>query len=245
MEQSDSIEHEYDMDSLDPKSFYNLFRKDLFASQKQTQENIQKTIESSILPQLQAIRSDQAKLNHRVSEIEERLNQVVDSSKSSAEQCVQLQSDFTNLSAVQSAMKEQQDRIRKLNNIIVMGIPEDDNAHTTLAELMNFLLPNNELHINANIRIGMSTRGKTRPIRVQLNNNNDVHRVLKQSKSLKNHEKFQNIYLNKDLTKLQQEERRKHNAVSHAQPGPSQRQKNINKNHDDEDGPQRKRNKQS
>lgn len=248
-DQNDSMEEVNDMESLDPKSFYELFRKDLFATQKQTQQSIKQTIESTILPELQAIRNDQAKLNDRVSEIEQRLDQVVNTSKAGAVQCEKLQSDMKKLSEVQSALQEQQDRIRKLNNVIVMGLPEDENAHTTLTKVMQFLLPNNKLHINANIRIGMNTRGNARPIRVQLNSNNEVHHVLKQAKLLKEHEHFHNIYVRKDLTRLQQEERRKQSAVpasqSSSQPSSSLRQKTANKNHGNEGEPERKRNRQS
>ncbi|CAL8140559.1 unnamed protein product [Orchesella dallaii] len=60
------------------------------------------------------------------------------------------------------------------------------------------------------MRIGKPADGKTRPLRVQLNSNNEVHAAMQNAKLLKDIQEFNGIYARMDQTKQQQQERKKY-----------------------------------
>jgi len=60
------------------------------------------------------------------------------------------------------------------------------------------------------MRVGKEARGKIRPIRVQLDNNNDVYKATENSKTLKDMDRYSGIYARRDETKQQQDERKKY-----------------------------------
>ncbi|CAL8098750.1 unnamed protein product [Orchesella dallaii] len=146
----------------------------------------------------------------RVTNIEEANKKHAEKEKKYREDTDNLANDVNDLGHMRKQLKEQQDRIKRLNNIIVMGIPEDEMDLQTLHNVMEVILPGNNLRLRAKeMRIGIEMDGKTRPIRVQLNCNNDVWTALGRGKELKAFSEFDNIYIRKDNTRAEREERAK------------------------------------
>lgn len=107
------------------------------------------------------------------------------------------------LDSTQSSLQEQQERLKRMNNIIVMGVPESSDAVPTLQNLMNIILPGHNLNLNE-WRLGKPEEGKVRPCRIQLNCNNDVRRAIANRSFLKDKPEFSSIYVKPDETRAQQ-----------------------------------------
>ncbi|CAL8149319.1 unnamed protein product [Orchesella dallaii] len=169
-----------------------------------------KTLRDEIMPVLENIKSEHKQLCTRVTNIEAVNKKQAEKEKKYKEDADNLANDVNDLGHMQRQLKEQQDRIKRLNNIVVMGIPEDEMELQTLHNVMQVIMPGNNLRLRAKeMRIGIEMDSKTRPIRVQLNCNNDVWTALGRGKELKAYSEFDNIYIRKDNTRVEREERAK------------------------------------
>ncbi|CAL8137505.1 unnamed protein product [Orchesella dallaii] len=154
----------------------------------------------------QRLGEEQSKINARITTLEENIHTY---KQECGESSKTLRVDLKAIATTQDKLQEQQDRLKRINNIVIMGIPEDENDHGVLSSVMQVLLPNNTLRIRTHkMRIGKPSQERMRPIRVQLNSNNEAHSALQNAKKLKDIDKFQNIYARLDQTKQQQLERR-------------------------------------
>ncbi|CAL8129392.1 unnamed protein product [Orchesella dallaii] len=185
-------------------TFDELFEKLQKENQKLKEENQKNT--SDIMGTLKNIQDEQARIHTRINELEEKV-------KKSGDECSKktknMKEDMKAIAVMHEKIVEKQDRLNRVNNIVIMGIPENDRDIGVLSDVMNILLPNNTLRLRTKgMRIGKHTEGKTRPLRVQLNSNNDVHAAMQNAKLLKDVDKYEQIYARMDQTKQQQQERR-------------------------------------
>ncbi|CAL8117046.1 unnamed protein product [Orchesella dallaii] len=176
----------------------------LFALIKQENSKLKSDVTAEVKEEI-------GKIADRITNLEEKYEQLVVQNASSADNAKTMQESLTNITEMHNKLKEQQDRIHRINNIIVMGIPENENALTTLHNILDIVLPNNTYRTHTKvIRVGKPAEMKTRPIRVQLNSNNEVYTALRNGVLLKDIEIHRNVYIRKDQTKLQQDERRRY-----------------------------------
>ncbi|CAL8075594.1 unnamed protein product [Orchesella dallaii] len=174
----------------------------LFALIKQENSKLKNEVTAEVKEEI-------GKIADRITNLEEKYEQLVEQNASSADNAKVMQESLTNITEMHNKIKEQQDRIHRINNIIVMGIPE--NALTTLHNILDKVLPNNSYRAHTKvIRVGKPAEMKTRPIRVQLNSNNEVYTALRNGILLKDIEIHKNVYIRKDQTKQQQDERRRY-----------------------------------
>jgi len=100
---------------------------------------------------------------------------------------------------------EQKDQIRRLNNLIIKGIPESEEGEKLLLELLKIILPKLESPFEEE-RVGApaSSRSYPRPIRLPLTNNYQIRTAFSNCKKLKGVKIFEKISVCRDLTKKQQ-----------------------------------------
>ena len=103
-------------------------------------------------------------------------------------------------------------RIKKLNNVVIFGLGEsqkteakdkklDDKA--TVNELLSDISPTVKIQPKTLYRAGKPSTDKTRPLIVVLDNNDAKGLLFKNVKNLKNNDKWTNVSIRDDKTKLQ------------------------------------------
>ncbi|CAF0714789.1 unnamed protein product [Brachionus calyciflorus] len=106
--------------------------------------------------------------------------------------------------------KENKEKRRKENNIIISGLPEKNDGNVEekkeydnekVNKILNILELDSEHEIKKYTRLKPSNPNKKSDmIVVELNSKKKVTTALKNSKELKNNEEFKNVYINRDLS---------------------------------------------
>jgi len=114
---------------------------------------------------------------------------------------------------IRAEFMEQRDRLIRLNNLVIYGVPESSDGLSLATDLMKILLPSFNGPV-VDVRLGpkpMNPAATTRPrpLRIALNSANEQIIALKNRRKLKGMDIFKGISLNQDLTKKQQEEIRR------------------------------------
>ena len=114
------------------------------------------------------------------------------------------------ISQLHQNLTEQHERLKRSSNIILMGVPEREAGEVlkTCKEVLNVILPENSIN-PWNNRIGAKQDGKVRPIRVRLDGVNQVQTAIINNKLLKYHPELNGIYIRRDETILQRQQRLK------------------------------------
>lgn len=128
--------------------------------------------------------------------------------------------DPSTFTKIQEAITEQHERIRRSTNIIMMGIAEDDKCLSKCKEVLDLILPNNNIRVWNN-RIGVKAEGKVRPIRIRLDSANHVQNAISNNNLIKCNKNLEGIYVRRDETKLQQFERKERHKQSTTTPHPA------------------------
>jgi len=107
--------------------------------------------------------------------------------------------------AIYDEIKEQCDRIRRQNNIVVMGVPENENGSKLLQSLLDTIV-DNKGHVVMQERIGKinASQKYPRPVRVVLSNSLIKKQTLRNCKALKGLAEFEKVSVRPDKTKQQQ-----------------------------------------
>ncbi|CAL8133195.1 unnamed protein product [Orchesella dallaii] len=173
----------------------------------------------SLNTDLQRIQDSQNDMQMRMTTMETNIQAISDSSKAHDEAIEEIREDVNTLRNAHINIMEQNERLMKRSKLVVFNIPEDENAVEALKTLTNVILPGNELPIKEH-RIGKKRKrndnSKIRPLRVHLNNQNEVIQALSNCKNLKEYPEFTKVGVIKDLTKLQQEQRKNRPAKRNA-----------------------------
>ncbi|CAL8112555.1 unnamed protein product [Orchesella dallaii] len=178
-------------------------------------------IKGDITEQVGKVQETQNQMNNRLSDIENELKNVSATTSQNQTDIKTLQQNFKEIKTAHESLQEKADRLTRMNNLVIMNIPEDDNALNLLAELMQIILPGNDLRLR-NHRIGKQEPGKTRPIKVHLNSHNDVLKAMGNCKHLKNQPNLTKLSVLKDETRNQQQQRKERyikSLTTNPQPG--------------------------
>lgn len=111
-------------------------------------------------------------------------------------------------------LDEVEDRERRRNNIVLFGLPEQESGTAEarkehdkgLLEEVFEALDCGEVEIDSFHRLGRVVEGKTRPVKAVLHTREGKTEVLRNSRSLRNTDKFKRVFVSNDKTKLQQSE---------------------------------------
>jgi len=181
-------------------------KKDYVNEQKRSEEVTLVTV-------LQAIKSMDAKINERLQHVEEKTNLIYDRVRELESKGLHMQDELEDVKSsikdCRDDIKEQTDRIKRRDNLIVMGIPENTEGEEMLTELITLILPDYYMMVMHD-RVGPKKENANhpRPIRLFLQNPKMKSTALKNCKLLKNHIRLQKVSVRKDLTKIEQLEKK-------------------------------------
>jgi len=163
----------------------------------------------NINTQLTDIRTSQNAVEERLAMLDNRVKDLTSANYQNENDIREIQDDMNKLRDAQFDLAERTERLVKSSNLILFGIPEDQHAVRLAKEVLNAILPQHELHIRDH-RVGQQSAGNTkpRPMRIHLNNQNDVFKALLNCRRLKDVPRLSKISVSRDLTKSQQDERR-------------------------------------
>jgi len=156
----------------------------------------------SILQRLETVEANHANLESRVARIESEEFLTVNDMEEITYQIKKSSQESYD------EMKEQCDRMRRESNIILMGIQESHEGELLIDDLLETILPPNTAAVLKE-RVGKPSaeQKNPRPMRIVLANSLLKRQTLRNCKALKGLEKFKNISVKPDLTKIQQQER--------------------------------------
>jgi len=160
------------------------------------------------LDQLDAIIEDLKTMNERYDRLEGRIAAVEDRLNDDLDELKRTLADDA-IKLLREEFVEQRERLTRLTNIILYGVPENTAGLNTAENLVKILLPSfTGPLIDASIgpSPAASSTSKPRPLRVSLNNVNDQKLAMSNRGKLRGLDQFKGISLKKDLTKRQQQE---------------------------------------
>jgi len=105
-----------------------------------------------------------------------------------------------------SALKETTDRMWRKNNLVVFGIPENEESENLINDFMGIILP--ACSTARFERIGKENEKIDRPVRIHLSTFLDKKSALSNCQKLKGMDKFKKISVRPDLTKEQINQRK-------------------------------------
>ena len=161
------------------------------------------------------------KLNDHFKNLEMKLVEVLDQQKSLQRTCESLQSQIDDLNIDNQAtlthvsdgiMEELENRLSRRNNLIFAGIAEstdgsvNDRKQHDESKILEILAAVNceAVSLTSYNRIGRPRDSAPRLIKVTFGNFQEKLSVLRNSRNLRNSTDFRNVYINNDLTSLQQ-----------------------------------------
>lgn len=146
---------------------------------------------------ISSLKAVQESMQQRLSSVEESL---VNSNDVNKEQLMQ---------EVRVEMQEQRQKIIRLCNLVLMGVPESNEGIQKAEELLKLIVPN-WVGPLTNIRIGEAAGKHPRPIRVTLSTVQQKNATMKNRSMLKDRPDFKTISVRNDLTKKEQGEWKEH-----------------------------------
>lgn len=173
-----------------------------------------KMVFESVTSQLKDIQAGQASIISRLDKMEienEKLKKSHEAIKSDLSTFkAQVGNDFNFIS---DKIEEEVRKIRKMCNIIIMGISEDDEGNNILIKLLEVISPGKYSELNLNERLGELKQGTNRPVRIRFSTQMERDSAMKNCKQLKNHPEFAKVSVRKDLTKYQQQQQKTRSPV--------------------------------
>ena len=168
-------------------------------------------------------------LEQHSKEVDARLDDVEFAAETTESQINAIQNDIQDLRGeINSEVKEQFQRMQRINNIVIFGIPESVDDEKTLEELLKIIWPEKPMSSVQWTRIGPITTTqdsstKSRPIRITTASTSEKIGILRKCKLLKGNEKLKNISVQQDMTKQQQKTRKLIRAEKTSETRPSTR----------------------
>jgi hypothetical protein len=153
------------------------------------EESIQKMI--SRMDSVEAtIRTHEARtdlLEHEIGLIRDDIDEVRTSAKSS-------------VTSMEEIIREGQLRFTKQNNLVFMGVPENEEATSKVKAILQIILPDLQMDIEIHRLGNVDTCKLPRPIRIALSSVDEKRLALQNCRKLKGHQEFKGISVKPDLT---------------------------------------------
>ncbi len=154
------------------------------------------------------VRNEQRVLHQQQQALDSEQSSLFNRQEKQDETMHALQEDVSKAKEAYLNLVENTERLKRSSNIIIHGVVEDSRALQTLTRLMNLLFPKNTLYIR-DFRIGIVHENRIRPVKMRLGSANEVDAVLHRASLLKDRSEFKDIYVTRDFTRMQQEDRKK------------------------------------
>jgi len=151
-------------------------------------------LESAIVQQIQE--KVQANVEKKVEKEQSTWSQVVSNNIIKA-----------NKKNAKAEVKQINEEIKREKNIIMKGVKYCENNDTNeVEEILRIIMPNENVKFEGLERIGKKAEGKIQPIVITVTNKKKVYEILKNKNKLRNEEKVKHVFLEKDLTVMEQKE---------------------------------------
>jgi gas vesicle protein len=173
--------------------------------------------------EIENVRAEISRIFHHLSSLEHSLKEVKSTQQRHSEEISKLKELHSRkpngpvpvASDLSDSLREMEDRLSRRSNLIIRGMPEpvcsdhadcEESDARTVSELFQVLdvTPSSPLQIK---RIGKIITGRPRLLKLQFTSQSVRDLALRKSNRLRA-TKFGNVYLNKDLTIMQQKEQR-------------------------------------
>ena len=177
-----------------------------------TLSDIKDLIESASTKIVSSLRSEIDNLSATMSMILTKVKDIEIKNNSLEERCTKLELDQANL------LMELEERDRRRQNVIISGLPEKLDGSVTerkewdtqqVNELFQNLIDFNENVIKSTFRLGNASSARPRLLKVVCRDVDIKRELIIKAKTLRTLQDYDNVYLNTDLTPLQQRENKK------------------------------------
>ena len=170
---------------------------------------------TSLTKEIKSLKDEITSLTKRVDTLEQQ-NKIIKDSNSRIVN--ELENNFASKSSVLELTKvieaqcnaiENHERLLRKKNLIIHGVTESSNdpvPKRTISRIMEFLGVdlNTDTDCESVQRLGKPVSGRCRPLRLVLKDFELKSQILSKAKSLRSSQGFSNVYVNSDLTPLQQ-----------------------------------------
>ena len=170
---------------------------------------------ASLTKEIKSLKDEITSLTKRVDTLEQQ-NKIIKDSNSRIVN--ELENNFASKSSVLELTKvieaqcnaiENHERLLRKKNLIIHGVTESSNdpvPKRTISRIMEFLGVdlNTDTDCESVQRLGKPVSGRCRPLRLVLKDFELKSQILSKAKSLRSSQGFSNVYVNSDLTPLQQ-----------------------------------------
>ena len=170
------------------------------------QENLHRII-SEVSNKLDNLTSQNINLQKQIEDVCHRndslQNQITDTSKTTSQTAASTTESST--TTVLSIADELADRERRKNNLIIFNLPETSDQSKDIAfsnELCQSVFAIT-VKITKSLRLGKKVENKNRPLLISLENQNNTSYITSRAAYLRQHAKYENIYIVPDTTKYQ------------------------------------------
>ncbi|OXA42545.1 hypothetical protein Fcan01_22750 [Folsomia candida] len=163
-------------------------------------------IYKTMLKQFKDVKDTQSHIMKRLDNMEAEKEKLVENQIAMQESLTSFQNEVkSDFQKFEEKYDEEIRKIRKLNNLVVMGIPETNDGQKLLTDLLKIIYPTSYTSLKLDERIGQLTTSSLRPVRLRFSSATERQLALDNCKNLKGLVQFDKISVKKDLTRKQQE----------------------------------------
>ena len=174
---------------------------------------------AELMKELKNINSTLNTLQSKISDVDNTLQKVLETQKMQDAEIKVLKEDVLSIKAnYDNILAEFEDRDRRKANLILSGLPEKEDGTleqrkekdlSTVKALFSALDSSKVDAVSAVFRIGKLTSSRPRLLKVICRNTESKRALLSKSKDLRNMDQYKNVYMNPDMTPLQQAQNKK------------------------------------
>lgn len=176
----------------------------------------------SLKEEFEGFRKSFASLEAKVDRFESSLASLAKRQSECATEVKDIKTDLETLKQSQfnltaNVLEEVEQRERRRNNIMIFGLPEQPSGSLSerqdhdIQSITNLLRDAgvSDVTPEQSRRIGRIVEGRPRPLKVKLENQETMHRILRCSKNLRDCSAYKEVFITSDATRMQQEEMKK------------------------------------
>lgn len=176
-------------------------------------------IKVDLMKELKTISGTLNSLQNKINDVENTLQKVLETQRTQEVEIRNLKQEVLIMKEnYDNILAEVENRERRRTNLIISGLPEKEggsaderkeNDLTIVKSLLSKLDSSKDMTVSAVFRIGKLTSSRPRLLKVVCSDAELKRSILSKSKDLRNLHQYKNIYINPDLTPLQQAQNKK------------------------------------
>ena len=177
-------------------------------------QSIKQEIISTISAEIKTVSEKLSNLEERINKFESVALKISVEQETQAHEIENLKEDVKNvkLTVTEDVIYEAEQRFKRRQNIIIAGLPEPssgslpDRKKVDEEEVRQLFCAMNlpDINFKQSVRFGKVQKGKIRPIRVNLVEEDSKFELLRRARSLRTTDRYKSVYINPDRTSLEQ-----------------------------------------